>query len=109
MKSAAKWIRCAMVCAILSANSAAQDGAVLFKSKCAPCHGPDAKGKPQTKIPSLLSKKVTGMSDADIKDMIASRTNGEIEKDANHTKMKQHLTSDEANALLKYIRSLQAN
>jgi cytochrome c553 len=109
MKSAANWVGVAIVCALLSVTCPAQDGAALFKSKCAPCHGPDAKGKPQAKIPSLLSRKVAGMSDAEIKDMIASRTNGEIEKNPAHTKMKQHLTSDEANALLKYIRSLQAN
>jgi cytochrome c553 len=109
MKSAVNWIGCIVVCVLLSFPSPAQDGAALFKSKCAPCHGPDAKGKPQAKIPSLLSKKVTGMSDSEIKDMIASRTNGEIEKNPAHTKMKQPLTSDEANALLKYIRSLQAN
>jgi cytochrome c553 len=109
MKSAVQWIGCALVCALLSSPSPAQDGAVLFKAKCAPCHGLDAKGKPQAKVPSLLSKKVAGMSDIEIKDMIASRTNGEIEKNPAHTKMKQPLTSDEANALLKYIRSLQAN
>jgi mono/diheme cytochrome c family protein len=34
---------------------AADDGATLYKAKCAACHGADAAGKPAAKIPSLIS------------------------------------------------------
>jgi cytochrome c5 len=34
---------------------AADDGASIYKAKCAACHGADAAGKPAAKIPSLIS------------------------------------------------------
>ena len=34
---------------------AAEDGAAIYKAKCAACHGADLAGKPAAKIPSLVS------------------------------------------------------
>ena len=36
-----------------SAAMAAEDGAALYKAKCAACHGPDGKGKQEQGAPNL--------------------------------------------------------
>jgi mono/diheme cytochrome c family protein len=78
---------------------AADDGAAVFKAKCAACHGADASGKPAAKIPSLVSDKVKKMSDEDI-----SKTVTDTPKHANVAKS---LTSDQVKAVVSHIRSLQ--
>ena len=60
---------------------AADDGAALYKAKCAMCHGADLAGKPAAKIPSLVSDDAKKASDADLTDMIA---NGGKDKKAMH-------------------------
>ena len=60
---------------------AADDGAALYKTKCAACHGADLAGKPAAKIPSLISDESKKESDADLTDMIA---NGGKDKKAMH-------------------------
>ena len=35
---------------------AADDGATIYKTKCAMCHGADLAGKPAAKIPSLIGE-----------------------------------------------------
>jgi mono/diheme cytochrome c family protein len=86
---------------------AAEDGAALFNAKCAPCHGKDGRGKASTKAADLLSDKVKAMTDGDIKDLIASRANGEQEKKAMHTFQKKRITADQRNAIVAHIRELQ--
>ena len=57
----------AMALFILIPNlSWADDGASLYKTKCAACHGADGAGKPAAKIPSLTSDEAKKMSDDDI-------------------------------------------
>lgn len=74
---------------------ATPDGASLFKSKCAACHGADA------------AKKLDGvktMSEADVAKVIA---NG---KDAKPMKMPAYtgkLTNDEINAIAKYLKGIK--
>src|SRR5919198_4794366 len=54
----------AMALFILIPNlSWADDGASLYKTKCAACHGADGAGKPAAKIPSLTSDEAKKMSD----------------------------------------------
>jgi cytochrome c len=86
---------------------AAEDGASLYKAKCASCHGDGGRGKPSVKAPSLLSDKVKRMSDNSIRDLIASRTNGEMEKKPMHTSIKKRLTADQMTAVVAHIRELQ--
>jgi cytochrome c553 len=83
---------------------AADDGATLFKTKCAPCHGADATGKPAIKAPSLVSDSAKKESDGDLTDMIA---NGGKDKRATHAFSKKGLTSDQIKSLVSYIRDLQ--
>ena len=83
---------------------AADDGAALFKTKCAPCHGADATGKPAVKAPSLVSDEAKKMSDADLTDAIA---NGGKAKKESHSFAKKGLSGDQIKSLVAYIRTLQ--
>ena len=81
----------------------AQEGAALYKAKCAMCHGATGEGKPAAKIPSLVSEKTQGMSDAELTDFIA---NGGPSKKATHAFEKKGVTPDQVKALVAHIRDL---
>ena len=82
----------------------AEDGAALYKTKCAACHGADGAGKPAAKIPSLVSDDVKKKSDADLTDMIA---NGGPSKKAMHAFAAKGLTEDQIKAVVAAVRDLQ--
>src|SRR5262245_37843215 len=75
---------------------AADDGASLYKAKCAVCHGADGAGKPGAKIPSLVSDDAKKMSDADLTDAIA---NGGKSKKAMHAFAQKGLSADQIQSL----------
>ncbi len=77
----------------------AQDGAALYKAKCAMCHGSDAAGKPAAKIPSLVSDEAKKKSDADLTKAVAET--------AKHPAPVKGLSADDAKAVVTYLRSLQ--
>ena len=86
---------------------AGDDAAILYKTKCAVCHGDDGlantpMGKKQS-IPSFASDKVQKSSDADIQDFIL---NGGKEKKASHTFAGKGVTSADAAKLATYIKQL---
>ena len=83
---------------------AADDGATLYKAKCAACHGVDLAGKPAAKIPSLVSDDAKKASDADLTDMIA---NGGKDKKAMHAFTNKGVTPDQVKMVLAYIREAQ--
>ena len=83
---------------------AADDGATLYKAKCAACHGADGAGKPAAKIPSLISDEAKKGSDADLTDMIA---NGGKAKKASHAYSAKGLTPDQIKMVVEYIRGMQ--
>jgi len=85
-------------------SGAAEDGAALFKTKCAVCHGANGEGKPALKAPSLVSEDAKKKSDAELTDMIA---NGGKEKKAAHAFSKKGVNEDQVKALVAYIRELQ--
>ena len=78
---------------------AADDGAALFKAKCAMCHGADAAGKPAMKAPSLISDEAKKMSDADLTKAVAEK--------AKHPAGVKGLPADDVKAVVAYIRTLQ--
>jgi mono/diheme cytochrome c family protein len=78
---------------------AADDGASLYKAKCAACHGADAAGKPAAKIPSLLSDEVKKKSDDEFAKAIAET--------AKHPGPVKSLAPDQAKMIVTYVRSLQ--
>jgi mono/diheme cytochrome c family protein len=78
---------------------AADDGATLYKAKCAACHGVDATGKPAAKIPSLVGDDVKKLSDDDLGKAITAT--------AKHPGPVKSLTPDQVKMTVTYIRSLQ--
>jgi mono/diheme cytochrome c family protein len=78
---------------------AADDGATIYKAKCAMCHGADAAGKPAAKIPSLVSDDTKKASD----DELAK----DITEKAKHPATVKSLPPDQIKMVVSYIRSLQ--
>ena len=89
---------------ILPNLSWADDGATVFKAKCAMCHGVDLAGKPTAKAPSLVSDDAKKASDADLTDMIA---NGGKDKKAMHAFASKGVTPDQIKMVVSYIREQQ--
>jgi mono/diheme cytochrome c family protein len=74
----------------------AEDGAALFKAKCAGCHGAAGEGKPAMKAPPLKGK-----SEADV---TAVLTKGG--KTGIHSKAFA-VTADQATAVAGYVATLK--
>ena len=83
---------------------AGEDGATIYKTKCAACHGADLGGKPAAKIPSLLFDDSKKQSDADLTDAIA---NGGKAKKASHAYTNKGMTPDQIKMVVSYIRDAQ--
>ena len=84
---------------LIPSLSWADDGATLYKTKCAACHGVDAAGKPAAKIPSLISDEAKKMSDADLSKAITEKPK--------HAGVAKALTPDQIKMVIGYIRSVQ--
>jgi len=84
---------------LIPSLSWADDGAAIYKAKCAMCHGADAAGKPAMKAPSLIAPEAKAKSDADLTKA--------INETAKHPAGVKSLSADDAKALVTYIRSLQ--
>lgn len=82
-----------------SLSWAGDDGATLFKTKCAACHGVDGAGKPAAKIPSLISDEAKKMSDADLAKAVTEKPK--------HAGIAKSLTPDQVKMVVSYIRSIQ--
>jgi mono/diheme cytochrome c family protein len=78
---------------------AAEDGAALYKTKCAACHGADAAGKPAAKIPSLVSDEAKKASDEDLAKSVTDKPK--------HPATIKSLTADQVKAIVTYVRTLQ--
>lgn len=80
------------------------DGAALFKTKCAMCHGPDGAGQTamgkSLKLRDLRSADVQKQTDAELAKWIAD---GKGKMPAYKTK----LSAEEITALVGYIRTLK--
>ena len=76
---------------------AAEDGAAVYKTKCAACHGPDGAGKGAAK--SLVSDDVKKMSDEDMTKFLASN--------AKHAGVNKAMTPEQVTAVISHVRSLQ--
>jgi len=80
---------------------AAADGASLYKSKCAGCHGANGEGKSSIKAPAL--KGTTLEADQ----IVQHLTKGEATSKAPHNKGIAGLTDDQAKAIADYVKSLK--
>ena len=77
---------------------AAEDGAALYKTKCAICHGPDGAGKsgPALKGTALTADQIAGVL-----------TKGAEGKKAPHGKPVAGITPDQAAAVAAYVKTLK--
>lgn len=82
----------------MSCVAFAEDGAAIYKSKCAMCHGPDGAGKVGPAV------KGTALTEAQITDLL---TKGAAGKKAPHGKAVAGLTDDQAKAVATYVKSLK--
>ncbi|MGA1983014.1 MAG: cytochrome c [Acidobacteriaceae bacterium] len=80
---------------MLAIPALAQDGATLFKTKCAMCHGDQGQGKPP------MAPAIAGS--AKVVDVL---TKGGQPK-APHIKPMSTVTADQAAALAAYVKSLK--
>lgn len=72
---------------------AAEDGAALYKAKCAACHGADAAGKPAMKAPA-----VKGHDEAGVKKGL---------ENPKHTALKKALNDEQVKAIADYLKGLK--
>ena len=88
--------------ALISSLSAwAADGAALYKSKCATCHGANGQGKPAMKAPAL---KGTGKSTDEIAGFL---TKGDSQKKAPHSKSISGIDEAQSRAIAEYVKTLK--
>jgi mono/diheme cytochrome c family protein len=94
-----RFISSLAVLALMSGMAfAAEDGAAIFKAKCAMCHGAGGEGK------SGPALKGTALTAAQITDVL---TNGAPGKKAPHGKAVAGVTADQAAAVAAYVKSLK--
>ncbi len=79
---------------------AAEDGAALYKSKCAMCHGPDGAGK-EGKVPALKGTSLTQ------EQIVGVLQKGAADKKAPHNAAFKGLTEDQAKAIAAYVKSMK--
>ena len=83
------------------ASWAAQDGAAVYKTKCAGCHGANGEGKPGMKAPAV---KGTKLEASQIVDHIMK---GEPGSKAPHNKGMSGVSEEQAKAIADYIKTLK--
>jgi mono/diheme cytochrome c family protein len=83
------------------ASSAADDGAALYKKKCAGCHGANGEGKPAIKAPAL---KGTSLAANQIAEHI---TKGESGSKAPHNKGIAGLNDEQAKTIAEWVMTLK--
>jgi mono/diheme cytochrome c family protein len=83
------------------ASWAADDGAALYKKKCAGCHGANGEGKPAIKAPAL---KGTSLEVNQIAEHI---TKGESGSKAPHNKGIAGLNDEQAKTIAEWVKTLK--
>jgi cytochrome c len=80
--------------------SAAEDGAALYKKRCAGCHGAGGEGKPAVKAPAIKGTKLEASQ------IVDHLTKGESTSKAPHNKGMSGLNADQAKAIADYVKTL---
>ena len=91
----------ALLLVVSTSSWAAQDGAALYKKKCASCHGVNGEGKSKMKAPVL---KGTNLEVSQIAQHI---TKGEAGSKAPHNKGIPGVSTEHAKAIAEYIKTLK--
>jgi mono/diheme cytochrome c family protein len=79
----------------------ADDGAALYKKKCAGCHGATGEGKPAVKAPALQG------TSWEIDKITEHITKGEASSKPPHNKGVGGLTAEQAKAIAEYVKTLK--
>ena len=79
----------------------ADNGAALYKTKCAACHGAGGEGKPAMKAPAL--KGISWDSDR----IVQHITKGATDSKAPHNKGIAGLSETQAKAIAEFIKTLK--
>jgi mono/diheme cytochrome c family protein len=79
----------------------AEDGAALYKTKCAGCHGAAGEGKPAMKAPELKGTKL------EANQIVEHITKGETGSKPPHNKGIAGLDDEKAKAIAEYITTLK--
>jgi cytochrome c len=82
-------------------SSGAEDGAALFKTKCAACHGASGEGKPGMKAPALKG------TSWDTDRIVQHITKGEADSKAPHNKGISGLNDAQAKAIAEFVKTLK--
>jgi cytochrome c len=91
----------AMLLVASLASWAADDGAALYKTKCAGCHGAGGEGKPAIKAPALKGTKL------DVSQVAEHIAKGEPGSKAPHNKGVAGLNDEQAKAIAEYVKTLK--
>jgi mono/diheme cytochrome c family protein len=91
----------ALLLLVSTASRAANDGAALYKTKCAGCHGANGEGKPAVKAPALKETKL------DVDQLVQQITQGGAASKAPHNKGISGVSEEHAKAIAKYIKTLK--
>jgi mono/diheme cytochrome c family protein len=83
------------------ASLLAQDGAAIYKKKCAGCHGANGEGKAAVKAPALKGDP------ADVKQIVDQLMKGKATNRAPHNKAMSGMKPDEASAVAAYVKTLK--
>ena len=86
------------MCVTLPQSALAEDGAGLYKTKCAACHGPEGQGKIGTAL------KGTSLSEDQIASLL---TAGDTAKKPPHKKPMNGVSADDAKAIAAFVKTLK--
>src|SRR5215472_10360531 len=91
----------ALLVAVPGISWGADEGAALYKSKCAGCHGAGGEGKPAVKAPPLKGSALDA-------DKIAEHiTKGEPNSKPPHKKGISGVTEAQAKAIAEFVKTLK--
>lgn len=94
---------CALTVWLLTASLAsfaADEGAALYKKKCAGCHGVNGEGKPAMKAPALKGTSF------DASQIVKHITKGEANSKPPHKKGIAGLNDQQAQAIADFVKTL---
>jgi mono/diheme cytochrome c family protein len=84
----------ALFAVITVPSFAAEDGAALYKAKCAGCHKADGSGNPGMKAPAIAGKSAADVTTA-------------LNTNPKHAALKKSLTDDQIKAISDYVASMK--
>jgi mono/diheme cytochrome c family protein len=80
---------------------AADEGADVYKSKCAACHGEKGEGKPAMKMPAAKGTTMTADQ------LVEYISKGQTGKRFPHNNPVNGVTAEQAKAVAEYVKSLK--